>query len=173
MTKKTEGHKRYNIGPKLRPNNKVLFQQASTAGGFLVFGAVCVATTLRWFSEAQAADAQPGRPSQEKAEPDPIRGLEVAQKLCTNCHVVSNYEKRSSVDSVPTFREIANLPNQTGQRIRRVILQPSHSMPAVTLTRTEIDDIIAYLDEIRDKGSGAPLVPNKAKDLDKKLQEPS
>ena len=94
-------------------------------------------------------------------EPDADRGKQLAERLCVNCHVVSKDVDREVPEGVPPFKVIANKPGQSGDHIRNILMQPHASMPAIGLTRLEMDDIIAYLDELRPEGSNPPLLQHK------------
>jgi len=105
--------------------------------------------------------------------PSATAGKELSQKLCVNCHIVASSAGQIASDGVPTFSEIANRPNQTAQRVRQKLLKPSHLMPEILLTRDEMDDIIAYLDQLRSEAAGPDLMPPKAPKPDLDLREPS
>ena len=90
---------------------------------------------------ASAAAAQQPHPG----KPDPKRGAEVADKLCSNCHVVeADTQDRIKAD-VPTFREIANLDGQNEPRLQGKMIMPAHPMPVIPLTRQNIEDLSAYI----------------------------
>ena len=94
----------------------------------------------------------------EKPRPDPVRGQELAEKLCVSCHVISESDDTAVPAGVPTFRGIANKPGQTAEHIQSKLIQPHAPMPDIQLSRKEIDDIIAYLDELRSEDAGPPLL---------------
>ena len=75
------------------------------------------------------------------SEPDAERGLALAERLCTNCHLVKAGQEHANVD-VPSFREIAN--KAAGTIMGRIVL-PSHPMPEIPLTTREIADLAAYM----------------------------
>jgi len=115
----------------------------------IVLGAVAMSIT----TPLSAGD------SATKPLPNSDRGKVVADRLCVSCHVVAQDSSNSVPAGVPTFTDIANRPQQTAQRIRGILIEPHPPMPKMHLTRVEIEDIIAYLDELRDKASGPPLLP--------------
>ena len=102
-----------------------------------------------------------------KKQPDPILGKQTIVRLCTTCHIVPGEPRSSAQVDIPTFNEIANLPAQTAQRITNKLINPHPPMTDTKLTRDEIQNIVAYLDTLRKKSSGAPLLPPKAKDQKK------
>jgi len=93
--------------------------------------------------------------------PNAKRGKVLSERLCVNCHVVSEDVGGAVPEGVPPFKVIANKAGQTAEHIRNILVQPHAPMPNMNLSRLEIDDIIAYLDELRLKNSGAPLLPEK------------
>ena len=43
------------------------------------------------------------------SKPDPVHGKDLAEKLCTNCHLVGSVQQQQPANAdVPTFHEIAN-----------------------------------------------------------------
>jgi len=114
-----------------------------------VFSAIAIFTG----SQLRAGDTP------EKSWPDAARGKAIALRLCVNCHVISKESTASVPDGVPSFLSIANRPHQTAQHIRGVLIEPHAPMPNMHLSRSEIEDIIAYLDALRKQSSGPPLHP--------------
>jgi cytochrome c len=102
-----------------------------------------------------------------KLLPDASRGKTTVERLCVSCHIVSESTSARVTAGVPTFNVIANRKKQTAERIRGILISPHKPMPDVQLTRVEIEDIIAYLDSIRDANSGPPLLPDVKKPAEK------
>ena len=122
-----------------------------------------IAIVSAFLIAAFASTISPGWPAlasdeSGKVPPDPISGKALAEQLCAGCHLVSNTQKGRVVAGVPSFDAIANRPDQTIDRIFKVIIQPHAPMPDMHLTRTEIGNIIAYLDTLRRPDAGAPLI---------------
>ena len=90
--------------------------------------------------------------------PNPDRGIVLADQLCSNCHIVSSKQSTSAGAGIPSFRAIANKPDQTSAHIANVLIKPHAPMPNMQLSRFEIMDIIAYLDQLRRPEAGAPLL---------------
>lgn len=86
-------------------------------------------------------------------------GLALAQRLCTNCHVVESSPSVAVPSGVPSFRTIANLPGQTGNRIMEKLIAPPHQMPDMQLSLNEIADLLTYLDSLR-PADATPLAPD-------------
>lgn len=135
---------------------------SSTAriGAIAASGAVMTLLALGFLAPASHGQVRP--------EPSAERGLALAQRLCTNCHVIEGNSQATVPAGVPTFRGIANRQGQTGERIRDIIMRPHTPMPSISLSNEEIVDIVLYLETLRtdpaippliDKGSTKPLYP--------------
>jgi mono/diheme cytochrome c family protein len=88
---------------------------------------------------------------QVTSEPDPLHGKDLAQRLCSNCHLVGEGQEHAIID-VPSFREIADKEGQTEGAIMAHIVLPKHPMPAIPLTTSELADLAAYIMSLRDAG---------------------
>jgi mono/diheme cytochrome c family protein len=85
------------------------------------------------------------------SKPDPVEGKALAEKLCTNCHLVGSAEQRQPANAdVPSFREIANIEGQSAGAIAGRIMMPRHPMPTIPLTKAELADLAAYILSLRD-----------------------
>ena len=83
--------------------------------------------------------------------PDPKAGKALAEKLCTNCHLVGSAMQQEHANAdVPSFPEIANLEGQTAGAISARIMLPKHPMPTIPLTKAELADLAAYILSLRD-----------------------
>ena len=61
------------------------------------------------------------------SQPDPKQGKVLAEKLCTNCHLVGGAVQQEHANAdVPSFPEIANLEGQTAGAITARIMLPKH-----------------------------------------------
>ena len=53
------------------------------------------------------------------SKPDPVHGKDLAEKLCTNCHLVGSVQQQQPANAdVPSFHEIANRKGQTADSDR-------------------------------------------------------
>ncbi|CAN1724132.1 Cytochrome c-552 [Hyphomicrobium sp. 1Nfss2.1] len=78
--------------------------------------------------------------------PDAKTGKVIAEKLCVGCHIVGAEAAGATVSSdVPSFEQIANVPDQTVKSIAGAIVIPHPPMPQIQLTREEIGDVAAYI----------------------------
>ncbi len=79
--------------------------------------------------------------------PDPGHGKSLAQRLCAVCHLVSAEQAHANTD-IPSFREIANKSGQTVGSIMARIVIPKHPMPVIPLTKSELEDLAAYIEDL-------------------------
>jgi mono/diheme cytochrome c family protein len=84
-------------------------------------------------------------------KPDPVHGQELAERLCTNCHLVGGSQQSHANADVPSFHEIANRQGQTAGQIMAHIELPKHPMPTIPLTKSELADLAAYILTLRDR----------------------
>jgi mono/diheme cytochrome c family protein len=82
--------------------------------------------------------------------PDAAAGKQLAEKLCTNCHLIGSatQQQPANVD-VPSFPEIASREGQTEGAITARIILPKHPMPTIPLTKAELADLAAYILSLR------------------------
>jgi cytochrome c len=76
-------------------------------------------------------------------------GARLLQKMCVNCHLIDGGSPASVPTGPPSFRAMANRFDQTAERISGFLISPHPSMPAVQLTRSEILEVIDYLQSLR------------------------
>jgi mono/diheme cytochrome c family protein len=84
-------------------------------------------------------------------KPDPVHGKELAQQLCSNCHLVDSQQQQANAD-VPSLNEIANKEGQTAGTLMAHIVLPKHPMPTIPLTQSELADLAAYILSLRKSG---------------------
>ncbi len=79
----------------------------------------------------------------------PKKGLKLAESLCSNCHIVSDGASNPVTVGVPSFKAIANDPNNTPELIAGSIIIPHPPMPTIQLDLSEIRDIVAYIHTLK------------------------
>lgn len=79
---------------------------------------------------------------------DAANGQRIAERWCANCHAVAAVPERAPADGVPTFRSIADRPGYQNGYVKTFLTMPHSPMPNLSLTRTEIADLAAYLDRL-------------------------
>jgi mono/diheme cytochrome c family protein len=90
---------------------------------------------------------EPGR--LESAKPDIENGAQLAQTLCTSCHLIGETSDRPIHADVPSFAGVANRPNQTLDHLTTWLTEPHPPMPNLNLTRLEIRDLAGYIFSLR------------------------
>ncbi len=78
---------------------------------------------------------------------DAKTGETLAARWCSKCHLVGPGGMTS--DAAPTFEDIANDPARTPDRLRTWMADPHPPMPNLSLSRDEIEAILAYLDTLK------------------------
>lgn len=76
-------------------------------------------------------------------------GMRIAQMWCSNCHIVGTQEPKSGSDAVPSFISIARMNSTTEMSLEAFLSSPHAPMPDLTLSRTEIQDVSAYILSLR------------------------
>jgi len=97
-----------------------------------------------------------------------LRGLEIAQKHCSRCHVVSENNKFSSIETTPSFFGLRAMKDWR-ERFNEFFVRPPHpalvnvldvterskKLPAfvseIDLTLDQIEDLISYVEKLKKK----------------------
>ncbi|HEY1259225.1 MAG TPA: c-type cytochrome [Stellaceae bacterium] len=79
---------------------------------------------------------------------DPVKGGQLAQQWCSSCHVVGQTAPKTVQQGPPSFRMIAQ-SGETQDQLRTFLSHPHGAMPSLSLSRTEIADLIAYIETLR------------------------
>jgi mono/diheme cytochrome c family protein len=75
---------------------------------------------------------------------DPIAGQNLAGKWCVECHGI-RADQLSPNLAAPTFPELAAEPSITEYSLRALLRSPHETMPHITFTPEEMDDIVDYI----------------------------
>jgi cytochrome c len=94
---------------------------------------------------AVIALAMPTGPSAAQEVGRPGRGLELAQRLCAQCHAVQKQQTRSPNNDAPRFPVIASVPGMTAIALSAALNTSHRAMPNIMLQPDEQADIIAYI----------------------------
>jgi mono/diheme cytochrome c family protein len=79
---------------------------------------------------------------------DAATGAHLARQWCANCHVIDGAGTAGAVpQGPPSFRTIAKRVSPGA--LRAFLSHPHGQMPDLTLSRVEIDDLIAYIERLR------------------------
>jgi mono/diheme cytochrome c family protein len=98
----------------------------------VTFGCSAAMAILVLLAQARCADAA-----------DVAKGEIIAKRWCASCHLISPEQKRAVAD-VPGFAVVARmkLPDLS---LKAFLSDPHPRMPNMSLTRAEIEDIVAYI----------------------------
>jgi len=75
---------------------------------------------------------------------DPVAGESSAEKWCAQCHGVRPGRLGPNL-SAPTFPELAAEPSITEYSLRALLRSPHETMPQITFTPDQLDDITGYI----------------------------
>lgn len=80
---------------------------------------------------------------------DPGRGRDIAESLCSTCHIVDASPGNIAKSDISSFYSIANKLDQSQERLAGAIIFPHPAMPKVSFTNTELRDVISYIMSLR------------------------
>ena len=75
---------------------------------------------------------------------DPIAGQNLAEKWCSECHGI-RADRLSPNLAAPTFPSLAAEPSITEYSLRALLRSPHETMPQITFTPDQMDDIVGYI----------------------------
>jgi mono/diheme cytochrome c family protein len=78
---------------------------------------------------------------------DAKMGAALAQQWCISCHAQASSSTAS--DSVPSLTAAVQKSGRTPEALGGWLANPHGQMPNLSLTRSEIDDLVAYLMTLR------------------------
>ncbi len=99
-----------------------------------VAATACLAIALALPGTAGAQDAG-----------DKSRGLDLALRVCANCHAVAAGETVSPVSAAPSFEDVVETPGMTGMALSAFLRTPHRTMPDLILSPDEIRDVVAHI----------------------------
>ena len=82
------------------------------------------------------------------ARADAFRGAQLAQRWCANCHIIGKTPPSRAQVGPPSFPSIAE-SKLTPEQLRVFLTKPHGSMPDLSLTRAEIDDLVDYIESLK------------------------
>ncbi|MBO0742819.1 MAG: cytochrome c [Hyphomicrobiaceae bacterium] len=82
------------------------------------------------------------------ADADVAKGRELARMWCASCHIIANNPTGPVPQGPPSFQAIAD-SGMAPDQLRAFLSHPHGAMPNLTLTRSEIDDLIGYITSLR------------------------
>jgi mono/diheme cytochrome c family protein len=79
---------------------------------------------------------------------DVNKGAQIAKQWCANCHVIDGKPVGAVPQGPPSFPSVAR-GAMTADQLRAFLAHPHGAMPDLALTRSEIDDLIGYIETLR------------------------
>ena len=76
---------------------------------------------------------------------DAEQGKVIAERWCSGCHVVQPRQTTAVTDQAPAFATIAKTPDFDAGKLALLLLRPHPSMPKLSLSRSEVTDLAAYM----------------------------
>ena len=92
-------------------------------------------------------------PTAHPARADAAKGSQLAQQWCAGCHVTGGKPASNLQQGPPSFSTIGHA--LTADQLRAFLSHPHGAMPDLSLTRAEINDLVAYIETLRRSGSAA------------------
>jgi mono/diheme cytochrome c family protein len=99
---------------------------------------------VNWTSIAFAALLISFMPATGSQAADAGNGLRLAQRWCAPCHVVEP-NQRQPTGEAPPFAAVAKRPDFDAARVAFFLLDPHPKMPNMGLSRSEAQDLAAYI----------------------------
>ena len=81
-------------------------------------------------------------------EPDSERGLSLAQRWCSSCHVIG--PSFDGGDVGPPFASVAARPGLTSNDLRNFLAEPHDPMPDFQLSVDQYEDLVAHIMSLRE-----------------------
>ena len=78
---------------------------------------------------------------------NPASGEQLARQWCANCHVIAPNAGTTTQQGPPSLPAVA-ASGMSAQQLRGFLIHPHGEMPNLSLSRAEIDDLIAYIQSL-------------------------
>ena len=82
---------------------------------------------------------------------DARAGLAYAKRVCAECHAVLGSDTTSPIGKATPFKVVANTPGMTGTAIAVWLRTPHPSMPNIIVAGDELENLVAYILELKSK----------------------
>ena len=82
------------------------------------------------------------------ARADAANGARLARQWCSSCHVLPGASQSEVPQGPPPFAAVAKL-GKTPDELRAFLTKPHGAMPDLSLSRSEIEDLLAYIQSLR------------------------
>ncbi|MBY0509204.1 MAG: cytochrome c [Rhodospirillaceae bacterium] len=94
----------------------------------------------------------------------------IATEFCAQCHIVTDPQTPPPTLGVPSFFDIANDSTTTALSLKAFFGTPHERMPDYIMHPSDIDDIIAYILNLRGRERSLPPTPPPIKPTPKPPQ---
>lgn len=86
-----------------------------------------------------------------RAQPvgDATQGQKIVDRLCIECHAVSDEEAGHRINQAASFQTIANTPGMTPLALSVWFRTPHREMPNIVLSKDEQEDLIAFITSLK------------------------
>lgn len=84
---------------------------------------------------------------------DAQEGFRIARRWCASCHVIGR--NTPGGDAAPPFVALASDPDKTEAYLKNWISNPHPPMPNLNLSRSDIEDLTAYIRSLNPAGGRA------------------
>jgi cytochrome c len=102
---------------------------------------LALAAALSLAAPALAQDLPPGTTGPSPAQ----QGANLAEMWCNACHVTGAGRTEDAMDSAPPFDKLAPMVAADMDRYRTFLTRPHGPMKEITLSRDEIEAVLAYI----------------------------
>lgn len=76
---------------------------------------------------------------------DVDKGKAIAERWCSGCHVVGNWQSSAPTDQAPPFASLAGRQGFDAEKLALLLLAPHPNMPKLALSRFEVMDLAQYI----------------------------
>jgi cytochrome c len=80
---------------------------------------------------------------------DVSRGTQLARQWCAHCHIIGSAPQTGTIQQGPPDLRAVAQGGISSEQLRAFLSHPHGAMPDLALTRSEIDDLIAYIETLR------------------------
>jgi mono/diheme cytochrome c family protein len=106
---------------------------------------------MQWLVQALMATAAASPALAQSVVTNPGRGREIAESLCSTCHIVDASPGNVAKSDISRFYSTADKPYQSQERLAGAIIFPHPAMPKVSFTNIELRVVISYIMSLRDQ----------------------
>lgn len=103
---------------------------------------------------AQADDAKDAPAPGVEAYPLDEKGADLARMWCSACHVTGTSAQESGMDAAPPFATLGPMVVANPDHYRTFLTRPHGPMTEITLSREEIEAVLAYISSLADQPPG-------------------